>query len=107
MVAELDADEGAYLDAVIDESLRVRPVVPMTGRLLRERATLAGYELDAGSVVFAAIYMLHTNPEVYPDPFAFKPERFLGRIPRRTRGSRSAAAPAVASAPPSPSSSYA
>ena len=81
LVAELDADEGAYLDAVIDESLRVRPVVPMTGRLLREPATLAGYELDAGSVVFAAIYMLHTNPEVYPDPFAFKPERFLGQGP--------------------------
>ena len=30
------------------------------------------------TVVFAAIYMLHTNPEVYPDPFAFRPERFLG-----------------------------
>jgi cytochrome P450 len=81
LVAELDAGEGAYLDAVIDESLRVRPVVPMTGRLLREHATLGGYELDSGSVVFAGIYMLHTNPEVYPDPFAFKPERFLDQGP--------------------------
>ena len=49
----------------------------MTGRLLRQPATLGGYELDEGTVVFAAIYMLHTNPEVYPDPFAFRPERFL------------------------------
>jgi cytochrome P450 len=77
LVAELEAGESAYLDAVIDESLRVRPVVPMTGRLLRQPATLGGYELEEGAVVFAAIYMLHTNPEVYPDPFAFRPERFL------------------------------
>jgi cytochrome P450 len=77
LLAELDAGETAYLEAVIDESLRVRPVVPMTGRLLRQDANLGGYDLADGTVVFAAIYMLHTNPEVYPDPFAFKPERFL------------------------------
>jgi len=81
LTEELDAGETEYLDAVIDESLRVRPVVPMTGRLLREPANLGGYELDTGTVVFAAIYMVHTNPEVYPDPFAFKPERFLGDGP--------------------------
>ena len=81
LLDELESGDGAYLEAVIDESLRVRPVVPMTGRLLREPATLGGYELDEGTVVFAAIYMLHTNPEVYPDPFAFKPERFLGDGP--------------------------
>ena len=75
---DLETDEREYLDAVIDESLRVRPVVPMTGRLLREPADLGGYKLNSGTVVFAAIYMVHTNPEVYPDPFAFKPERFLG-----------------------------
>ena len=82
LLDELESGDGAYLEAVIDESLRVRPVVPMTGRLLREPATLGGYELDAGTVVFAAIYMLHTNPEVYPDPFAFKP----GALPRRRPG---------------------
>jgi cytochrome P450 len=77
LLAELEADETDYLEAVIDESLRVRPVVPMTGRLLRESANLGGYDLAEGTVVFAAIYMTHTNPEVYPDPFAFEPERFL------------------------------
>ncbi len=71
-------DGDDYLNAVCTESLRVRPVVPMTGRLLREAATLAGYDLDAGTVVLAAIYMTHTNPDTYPDPFAFRPERFLG-----------------------------
>ena len=78
LLADLETPEGEYLDAVIDESLRVRPVVPMTGRLLREPAQLGGFELDSGTVVFAAIYMVHTNPEVFADPFAFKPERFLG-----------------------------
>jgi cytochrome P450 len=77
LLAELETDETAYLEAVIDESLRVRPVVPMTGRLLREPANLGGYDLETDTVVFAAIYMLHTNPEVYPDPYAFQPERFL------------------------------
>jgi cytochrome P450 len=77
LLAELETDETDYLDAVIDESLRVRPVVPMTGRLLRQDANLGGYDLADGTVVFAAIYMIHTNPEVFEDPYAFKPERFL------------------------------
>jgi cytochrome P450 len=77
LLSELARGETEYLDAVATESLRLRPVVPMTGRLLREPATLGGYALEPGQVVFAAIYMAHTNPETYPDPFAFRPERFL------------------------------
>jgi cytochrome P450 len=77
-----DLGEGDdYLDAVATESLRVRPVVPITGRLLREPATLSGYDLDAGTAVLAAIYLAHTNATTYPDPFAFRPERFLERAP--------------------------
>jgi cytochrome P450 len=81
LLAELEGGGGDYLDAVITESLRLRPVVPMTGRLLREPATLGGVELDAGTVVLAAIYMAHTNSETYPEPFAFRPERFLSEGP--------------------------
>ena len=77
LLDELESDGDEYLEAVIAESLRVRPVVPMTGRLLREPATLGGYDLPAGTVVLAAIYMAHTNAETYPEPFAFRPERFL------------------------------
>ena len=78
---ELELDEADYLDAVCAESLRVRPVVPITGRLLREPAMLGGCHLDAGTVVFAAIYLAHTNPVTYPDPFVFRPERFLDEAP--------------------------
>jgi cytochrome P450 family 135 len=77
LLDELESGDDAYLDAVITESLRLRPVVPFTGRLLREPAALDGFDLEAGTVVLAAIYMAHTNPDVYPDPFGFRPERFL------------------------------
>ena len=78
---ELDGDERAYLGAVIDESLRVRPVIPFTGRKLLEGAELGGYELPAGTVVLAAIYLTHTLPDIYPEPYAFRPERFLDDAP--------------------------
>jgi cytochrome P450 len=77
-LARLEADPvGGYLDAVIEESLRLRPVVPMTGRLLRGPATIAGYELEAGTVVMAAIQLVHTRADLYEDAYAFRPERFL------------------------------
>ncbi len=72
-----DGDGHEYLDAVIEESLRVRPVVPFTGRELREPAELGGYELDTGTVVMAAISLTHTRADLYPRPRDFRPERFL------------------------------
>ena len=77
LLAELEGSETEYLDAVIEEALRIRPVVPMTGRELREPAELGGYDLAAGTVVMVAIYLAHTRADVYPDPYAFRPERFL------------------------------
>jgi len=74
---EVRAGRHEYLDAAIEESLRVRPVVPFTGRELGEPAELGGYELEAGTVVMAAISLTHTRPDLYPDPYAFRPERFL------------------------------
>ncbi len=76
--AELEAGEHEYLDAVINESLRIRPVVTFTGRKLREDAELAGYELPDGTVVLVGIYLAHTRADVFENPFAFEPERFLG-----------------------------
>jgi cytochrome P450 len=77
LTEEVRAGERDYLDAVIEESLRVRPVVPFTGRELREPAELGGYALDAGAIVMAAIYLTHTRADLYPEPYEFRPERFL------------------------------
>jgi cytochrome P450 len=71
----------AYLDATVKEALRLRPVIPIIGRVLAKPYTLNGYELPAGTHIAANIYMAHRNPSVYPDPEAFQPERFLGITP--------------------------
>ena len=76
--AELTLGEHDYLDAVVHETLRVRPVVPFTGRQLRQDSALGGFELPSGTVILAGIYLAHTRPDVYDDPRSFRPERFLG-----------------------------
>jgi cytochrome P450 len=81
---ELEAGAHDYLEAVVNESLRVRPVVPFTGRKLRVDAELGGFELPRGTVVMAGIYLVHTRFDAYDDPYAFRPERFLGDDPPDT-----------------------
>ena len=73
----LDAGEDEYLRAVISESLRLRPVVPLAGRRLAADLVADGLTLPAGTDVTPAIWLTHTRADVYPEPFAFKPERFL------------------------------
>jgi cytochrome P450 family 135 len=79
--AEIDQGEQSYLDAVIAETLRIRPVVPFVGRQLAEPLELGGYELPPDTVAVAAIYLTHTRPDVYPHPYEFRPERFLDGNP--------------------------
>jgi cytochrome P450 len=81
LVAEVDAGEQAYVRAVVSESLRLRPVVPLAGRQLASPLRVDGYELPAGTDVTPAIWLAHTRADRYPEPFAFRPERFLDGAP--------------------------
>jgi cytochrome P450 len=78
---ELAAGEDAYLDAVIKETLRLRPVLPIVGRMLSEPFELAGWDLPAGTMVAPCIYLTHRRPDIYPEPERFRPERFLDTTP--------------------------
>jgi cytochrome P450 len=75
------AGDDAKLDAVATEALRLRPVVPFTGRIVLEPAELGGYELPEGTVVLASIWLAHTREASFPDPYAFRPERFANGGP--------------------------
>jgi cytochrome P450 family 135 len=80
-VAEDLAGEEAYLTATIQETLRLRPVIVLVVRKLTEPVELGGYALPAGTRVTPCIHLVHRNPEIYPEPDRFQPERFLETPP--------------------------
>ncbi len=77
----LEDGEDDYLRATISESLRLRPVVPLAGRRLAKDLVTDNLTLPAGTDVTPAIWLAHTRAESYPEPFAFRPERFLEEAP--------------------------
>jgi cytochrome P450 len=77
----LAAGEEDYLRATISESLRLRPVIPLAGRRLSKELVADGLTLPPGTDVTPAIWLTHTRADLYPEPFAFKPERFLNGSP--------------------------
>lgn len=77
LVAEVAAGEDEYLDAVVKEVLRVRPPVLDAPRTLAAPLRLDGYEVPAGWMVAPAIPLVNTDPGSFPDPYEFRPERFL------------------------------
>jgi cytochrome P450 len=75
---ELEAAEGDdYLDAVVKETLRLRPVIDGAERTLTKPREVAGWELPAGVKVFPAILLTHLREDLYPNARRFWPERFL------------------------------
>ena len=82
LTAEVEGgSENAYMRAVVAESLRLRPVVPIAGRRLGSKLEVNGYALPAGTDVAPSIWLTHTRADLYPEPLTFRPERFLGNPP--------------------------
>src|SRR3954452_12769904 len=81
--AEIDSADGdAYLTAFIQEVLRRRPVLPQAEpRLVKKPVTIGGWDYPPGVVLAASAWLVHHDPDIYPDPFEFRPERFLDEPP--------------------------
>jgi cytochrome P450 len=80
---EIDAGESdEYLGATITEILRMRPVLPNAEpRLTKREVEIGGHRYPPGVVLMASAYLVHHDPDIYPEPRAFRPERFLGTAP--------------------------
>jgi len=82
LVEEVDGGDDVYLTATIQETLRTRPVLPNAApRLVVKPIEVGGWSYPTGCSLVANGYLIHHDPEIYPEPFAFRPERFLEEPP--------------------------
>jgi cytochrome P450 family 135 len=83
--AGTDAAGEGYLDAVVKEALRIRPVIPGVGRVVRgEPFDLGGYSIPPGVEINPSIRVIHRREDLYPDAGSFRPDRFLAADPPDT-----------------------
>jgi cytochrome P450 len=78
---DADAAGDDYLEATIHEAMRCRPVIPLIGRRVTVPWQLGEWNVPAGTPVLVSILLVHHRDDLYPEPFAFRPERFLGTKP--------------------------
>jgi cytochrome P450 len=77
-----DRDDAAFLESTINEVMRCRPVLPNPEpRRVMKPITIGGHTYPPGCVLIASAQLLHHDPELYPDPYAFRPDRFLDTKP--------------------------
>jgi cytochrome P450 len=69
------------VEATITETMRNRPVIPIIGRRVQVPWRLGDYGVEPGTAIAMSILLVHHREDVYPDPFGFRPERWLGRKP--------------------------
>jgi cytochrome P450 len=82
LVEEIDAGEDAYVTATIQETLRIRPVLPnVAPRLVAKPIEVGDWTYQPGCSLVANSYLIHHDPDIYPDPHSFRPERFLDQTP--------------------------
>jgi cytochrome P450 len=82
LVEEIDAGEDPYVIATIQETLRARPVLPnVAPRLVAKPVEIGGWNYQPGCSLVANGYLIHHDPEIYPDPYSFRPDRFLDEPP--------------------------
>ena len=79
--AELDSGGSEYLDATIRETLRLRPVVALVDRHVREATRVGEHTIPPGAILCPNIYLAQRRADLYEDPAAFRPERFVGQAP--------------------------
>jgi cytochrome P450 family 135 len=81
LTEETRAGDTEYADAVVTETLRLRPVISLVARRLTEAVEIGGRALPAGVTVAPSIYLVHRRPDTYPEPDRFLPERFIDKPP--------------------------
>jgi cytochrome P450 len=74
---ELGGADDTYLDAVVTETLRLRPVIDAAERTLTRPRTIGGWDLPPGIRVYPCITVVHLREDLYPQPHEFRPERFI------------------------------
>jgi len=82
LMAEIDEGGEDYLEATIQETMRRRPVIPNAApRLVKQPIEVGGWSYPEGVCLVPNAYLVHHDPEIYPEPYAFRPERFLEKEP--------------------------